>query len=207
MREQQPHIPAALQRIVSRCLKKYPEERYPNARILAQELRVLRRDTEAGLVQKTSLRQRVLDAWEYLQHLPPTRYAWFAIAAVALGLGLYFSVSRIGPGSLSFVLIVGLLLIRHVRNQPQRLQDLLVRKISKIPEVRLVRFHDRHATVVVDTAVAQLYGRINHQLSLFNRKRYWGPPMTLSIQHDVSGDQFRKMLSDSGVQYVRQDDA
>jgi len=137
MREQQPHIPAALQRIVSRCLKKYPEDRYPNARILAQELRVLRRDTEAGLVQKTSLRQRVLDAWEYLQHLPPTRYVWFAIAAVALGLGLNFSVSRIGLGGLPFVLIVGLLLIRHVRNQPQRLQDLLVRKISKIPKCAL----------------------------------------------------------------------
>ncbi|HOW64718.1 MAG TPA: serine/threonine-protein kinase [Candidatus Paceibacterota bacterium] len=205
MREEQSHIPAELQRIVSRCLRKHPEERYPDARILVRELRVVRRNTEAGLVQKTSLRQRILDAWEYLQHQPPSRYAWFAIGAIGLGVGLYLSIARIGSGGLFLTLIIGLLLYRHIRNHPQRLRELLVRKIAKIPEVRLIRFHDHQVTVVVDTAVAQLYGRINHQVNLCNRKRYWGAPMIVSIQHDLSEEQFSKMLSDPGVQYVRPD--
>src|SRR5262249_30318263 len=42
-----PHIPDDLQRIVSRCLRKHAEDRYPDARLLAEELRRVRRDTES----------------------------------------------------------------------------------------------------------------------------------------------------------------
>ena len=53
--------------------------------------------------------------------------------------------------------------------------------------------------------MAQLYGRINDRLIPCNRKLYQGEPMTVSIVHEVTPEQIHKMLTDSGIQYVRDD--
>jgi hypothetical protein len=84
-------------------------------------------------------------------------------------------------------------------------QELFVRKVSKIPEVRLIVIHERQITVVVDRSIAQLYGRINDRLRTCNRKLYSGHPMTVSIVHDVSCEQLQQMLTSPGVQFVRAD--
>jgi hypothetical protein len=94
---------------------------------------------------------------------------------------------------------------RYVRNRPQTMQELLVKHLSKIPEVRLIVFDDHHAKVVVDGAVPQLYGRINGHLRSCNRKLFFGAPITLSILNDVPPAQIQTMLSGPGVQYVRPD--
>jgi hypothetical protein len=198
------HIPGELQRIVSRCLRKRPEDRYPNARLLAEDLRVLRRETEAGRVHQTSWQQRLAETWEQLRHQPPSRYVWFAAGVAGLGLALYLSRSGITPAWL-FLALAGLYLYRHIRNGPHRVQELFVRRVSKIPEVRLIAFHDRQFTVVVDRPVAQLYGRISTHLRKCNRKLYFGQPMTVSILHDVSAEQIHNLLAGPGVQYVRED--
>ncbi|MEK7677479.1 MAG: protein kinase [Verrucomicrobiota bacterium] len=198
-------IPDELQRIVSRCLRKRPEDRHPNARLLVEELRLLRRNTEAGVAYRTTWWKRMVDAWDRLRHLPPSRYAWFAAGTASLALALYLSISQIGMWGLVFVVLAGLYLYRHVRNRPQRMQEWFVQRVAKIPEVRLIAFQDRQVTVVVDRPVAQLYGRINAYSSACNRKLYSGQPMTVSILHDVSPEQLRKMLASPGVQYVRDD--
>jgi len=205
MRSIRPHIPGDLQRIVSRCLQKRPEDRYPNARLLADDLRRVRRDTEAELAQKTSWQQRLADAWAELRHLPPSRMAWYALAAAALGFGLYLSLARIGVGTAIFAAVVAFFLYRHVRNRPLRVQELFVRKASRVPEVRLIVLQQQQFKVVVDRPVAQLYGRLNSHLRACNRKMYSGQPLTLSILHDLPADQFHKMLASPGVQYVRAD--
>jgi serine/threonine protein kinase len=198
-------LPQELQRIISRCLRKQAEERYANARALADELRVVRRDTEAGLVRSTSWRQRLTETWERLRHLPPSRYAWFALGASGLGVGLYLSFSRIGTGGVVFLTVAGVLIYRHIRNRPQHLQELFVRRIARIPEVQLIAIVQRDVTVVVDRPVAQLYGRINQQMNACNQKLYHGTPMTVSILHDVAPDKFQGMLVGRGVHYVRPD--
>jgi serine/threonine protein kinase len=199
----QPHLPDQLQRIVSRCLQKRVEDRYPNARLLVEELKRLRRDIESGLAQKTSWRQRILDAWENLRHLPPSRYGWYAAGAGVLGLAVYLAISQISVGSLLLPALAAIFVYRRVRNRLHKVQELFVRRVSRIPEVRLIAMHDRQVTVVVDRPVAQLYGRINHQLRTCNRKLYFGEPMTVSILHEVSSDQIGKLLAGPGVQYVR----
>jgi eukaryotic-like serine/threonine-protein kinase len=55
------HLPEELQRIVSRCLRKRPEDRYADAHLLARDLRQLRRSTEAGLAPRTDWRVRIVD--------------------------------------------------------------------------------------------------------------------------------------------------
>ena len=198
-------IPDELQRIVSRCLSKTVEHRYADASSLAKDLRVLRHHTESGLVQKTSWGQRLAEAWEQLRHLPPSRYGWSAVGAAGVVLALYFSLSKIGTAGVISLSVVGLLLYRHIRNRPHRVQELLVRRLSKIPEVRLVAVQDRQFTVVVDHPVAQLYSRINRHVTSANRKLYAGRPMTVSILHEISGDQLHQMLAGPGVHYVRHD--
>jgi len=61
MNSLRPNLPADLERIVSRCLKKRPEDRYPDARALIEDLRVLRRETESGLIRPLSFKERVSD--------------------------------------------------------------------------------------------------------------------------------------------------
>ncbi|MBI2924690.1 MAG: serine/threonine protein kinase [Verrucomicrobia bacterium] len=199
------HVPDELQRIVSRCLRKRADDRYANARLLAEDLRLLKRDTEAGLSPKTSWRQRLLEAWEQLRHLPPGRYVWLGVGAVGLGLALYLSISRIGTGGLVFLSVAALLLYRHVRNSPHKAQEMFVQRVAKIPEVRVIAFQDHRATVVVERPLAQLYGRINHRLRVCNQKPFFGQPMTVSILHEVSAEQLQKLLAGPGVEYVRAD--
>ena len=83
--------------------------------------------------------------------------------------------------------------------------DLFVRKVAKIPEVRFIFCEDGKITVGVDRPVAQRYGRINSQLSTCNRKLFFGQPMSVVIRHDLSADETRRMLAETGVQYVRDD--
>ncbi len=199
------HVPEELQRIVSRCLRKRPEDRYPNARLLAADLRRLRRDTEAGMVRQTSWRQHLMDTWEQLRHRPPSRYVWYVAGAVVVGVGLYFSVGRNGIAGLLVVATWAFLLYRRIRNRPQRLREQFVQRVSKIPEVRMITFQGRQATVIVDRPVPQLYGRINGYLSTSNRKLYFGEPMTVAILHEVSTEQSNKLLSGPGVHFVRDD--
>jgi hypothetical protein len=200
-----PHIPGRLQRIVSRCLRKRPEDRYPSATVLVRELRAARRDTETGLAQRISWRQRIIDLWEQADALPPSRYAWFVVGTAGLVTALYLSVSKIGAGGIIFLALAALFAYRHVRNRPQRVQDRFVRRVAKIPEVRLIVFQGRQATVVVDRSAAQLYNRINNELRICNRKLYSGQPMTVAIWHEVVPAQFQKLLAGPGVQYVRED--
>jgi hypothetical protein len=112
--------------------------------------------------------------------------------------------SRINAGGLLLPALAIVFVYRHIRNRPHKVQELFVRRVSRIPEVRLIAIDDRQVTVVVDRPVAQLYGRINDQLRRCNRKLYFGGPMTVSILYEVSSDHIRKILAGPGVQYVRE---
>jgi serine/threonine protein kinase len=200
-----PHIPDGLQRIIEYCLQKRPEDRYATARLLCEDLRRLRRETESGQAYRTSWRSRVTEAWTRLRGLPPSQYFWFFAAAGVLAIAFYMSLSQIGTGGLVFLSIFGLLILRHLHNRPQKVQDLFVRRMGKVPEVRLVVVQDQRVTVVVDRPVPQLYSRINGHLRACNRKLYWGQPMSVSILHDISDVQTQQLLTGPGVQYVRED--
>lgn len=199
------HLPDELQRIVSLCLKKRPEDRYPDARLLARDLRQLRRSTEAGLAPRTNWRLRWMETWERVRHLSPSQYVGFGALLVVAGLALYLSFSKIGAGGIIFLAVAGLWLWRQVRNRPQKVQETFVRRIAKIPEVRLVTVRDREFTVVVDRPVLQLYGRINQQIQSLNRKLYFGKPMTVSILHSLPSEKTQQLLTGPGVQYLRED--
>ncbi len=200
-----PDIPDELQRVVTRCLKKDPEQRYPSARLLMDDLRRIRRDTEAGRPIAVLWQQRVLDFWQELRQLPRARYLWYAAGLVVLVVAAGVFLWRIGLENFLLYGVVILIAYRFVRNRPQQAQAELAKRLSKIPEVRLVVFREHHADVVVDRPVPQLYLRINEHLRTCNRSLFFGAAMTLAILYDVSPAQLQSMLSGPGVQYVRRD--
>ncbi len=200
-----PNLPLDLQQILSRCLRKRPEDRYPDARTLVQELRALRRDTESGKASTFSLRRRIVEALTQLPQLAPRQYGWAAGALIVLGVILYLILTNVSLGSLIGLTIVALLVYRHVRNRPQRILEQFVRKVRNVPEVRLITVQDRKITVVVDRPVGQLYGRINAQLSTCNRKLFFGDPLSVVIRHELTVSETHTFLTSTGVQYVRDD--
>jgi serine/threonine protein kinase len=202
----QGNLPARLREIISKCLQKRPEDRYPNAHALLEELKVLRRETESGLAPMISIKERLIETIGRLRHLKPTEYAWLAVALIAAG-GVIYGLSR--SGGLLFPLLpfafVALIFYRNIRNQQHKLLGLFVRKISKIPEVQLIACEEGKITVCVDRAPGQLYGRINSQLNQCNSKLYYGKPMSVVIRQELRADEMGRLLSSPGVQYVRDD--
>ncbi|HRZ34763.1 MAG TPA: serine/threonine-protein kinase [Candidatus Paceibacterota bacterium] len=198
-----PNLPVDLQRILTRCLEKRPEDRYADAWQLAQDLRRLRWQIESGRARPPSLEERVADAVLRLRRLKPSQHAWWIGAVIATALGVYLLVSNVSAGSLVFPAIVGLLLYRHFRHHRQRVLKAFVRKIACVPEVRTIVCHEQRITVVVDRAVSQLYGRIHTQLDDCNRKLFYGPPWSVAIRHDLAEEELNQLLSGPGVHYVR----
>jgi hypothetical protein len=199
-----PALPADLQRIVARCLKKTPADRYPDARALMEDLRTLRRKIESGQARPPSLKERLSDTLDRFLHLKPAEYVWLVGGALALALVLYLLITRSGLAFPIPLALACLLVYRHVRHQPQRMVETFVRKVARVPEVRFIACQDRQVTVSVDRAAGQLYARINAQLGACNRKLFFGEPMSVVIRSDLTPEETRQWLSSPGVHYVRE---
>jgi len=201
-----PNLPVGLRQIVSKCLQKRPEDRYADARALVEDLRVLRRETESGLVRGLSLKERLDETLDRLRHLTPADYAWLAGATLVVASVIYLLLAKTGSMVQLVPLAVAVLLLyRKIRDQPRKLSELFARKVAQIPEVRLIVCGEGKITVGVDRAVGQLYGRINEQLNQCNQKLFFGQPMSVVIRDDLSPEETRQMLAGAGVQYVRDD--
>jgi serine/threonine protein kinase len=204
LRTLQPTVPGALQRIVGRCLRKRPGDRYPDARALMEDLRALRRELESGTARPLSLKERIGEGVDRLTHLKPSDTAWLVGGALGLGLAFYLLTAHKGLGSLIAPGVICLIAFRYIRHQPRRVLDLFVQKVAKIPEVQFITCHDRVITVGVDRAAGQLYGRINGHLNDCNRKLFFGEPLSVVIRQDLTAEETRQLLSGPGVQYVRE---
>lgn len=196
-------MPADLRRIIERCLHKSPDDRYPNARALLEELRVARRNTESGQRPSIPWRERIGDTIEQVGRMKPAQMTWLAIGVVAIGIGVYALLNNLSLGGLVFFLFLSALTYRHIRHQPRRQMDWLVRKISKLPEVRLIAVRQRDLVVVVDRPAGQLYERINRHVNDSNNKLYFGEPVTVTIRHELPPAELNRLLQESGVQFLR----
>ncbi len=199
------NLPVDLQRIVSRCLRKRPEDRYPDARALSDELKVLRRDTESGKIRALSLGDRMRGGIDTLRQLRGGDWMGFAAAGLVGTVVLYLLLQEGSIGGLILVALIGLFVSRHIRNRPQKMLQRFVNKVSKIPEVRVIIHQGGNVTVYVDRAASRLYQRINDLMNTSNRKLFFGKPMTVAIRADAPAEGFQSVLGEPGVLYVRDD--
>jgi serine/threonine-protein kinase len=70
------HLPPDLHRIVSRCLRKQPKDRYPDAKALADDLRRLKQDLDSGVQRSLPVEDHVRRRLDWLRHAIPTGTTW-----------------------------------------------------------------------------------------------------------------------------------
>jgi tRNA A-37 threonylcarbamoyl transferase component Bud32 len=199
------NLPPKLHMIVTRCLRKRREDRYPDARALAADLRHLKHDLETGTSLSLPVGARLRGLLERVNTaLPFGRYGTYVLAAaVVVAAALLFSNVRLG-NLFSFILI-GLFIYRLVRNRKRRILAAVTKKISAFPEVKAVAVKGDRVTVVVGKAPAKTYIRITSLIDSVNRKLFFGKDVTGEIRDDVPEKELRALLRQPGITYVRDD--
>ena len=205
-----PNLPPSLQRVVTRCLRKRPQDRYADAKELVGDLKTIQREVESGISSKAPLGARLQEQWASLRDR--TLGEWLLpglalVIALAVLLSVFFrpAVENVVP-SLIFPAVAALLVWRRFRNRRLRLARRFVAKVRKMAEVRLVALEGMRFTVVADRAQAKTYVRANALLDGVNSSMFFGDPFTLVIREDVSPEEEKALLSGPGVLYVREDE-
>jgi hypothetical protein len=204
-----PNLPPSLQRVVTRCLRKRAQDRYPDAKELVGDLKTVQREVESGISSKAPLAARLQEQWRSLRDRTLGEWllpAAIAVIALAVLVSILFRSTAEGviPGLL-FPAIAGLLIWRRFRHRRPRLARRLVAKLRKIPEVRLVALDAMRFTVVADRAQAKTFVRANAALDSVNASMFFGDPFTLQIRDQVTPEEEKALLSSPGVLYVREE--
>ena len=199
------HLPPDLHRIVSRCLRKKPEDRYPDARALADDLRRLKQDLDSGIQRSLPADERVRRGIDWLRNaiptgsIGPTGY----VAAIVVLVLVVWLLDDIG--TLVLLTIPCLLIYRWVRNRRNRLLKRFVTRIRGLKEVQAILVRDGRITVIVDKAQARVYVRVNNLVEKSNGKLFHGEPFEATVRDDMTEAQLLETLREPGVAYVRKD--
>ncbi len=197
-------LPADLQRILSRCLRKRAEDRYQNAEALEEDLKKLKEVLETGSQRTVTLQERFEAAREWLRFSIPFGLSGGLAALAVLALLGYLILSRFDIGFFFLLLLIGLPTYRFVRNRRQRMIQRFVSKVSKLPEVNIITARENLITVVVQNATASLYLRINSLTETLNKKIFYGEPLQVAIRDDLDAEAVQTMLREPGVRFVRE---
>jgi hypothetical protein len=203
------NLPPGLQRVVGRCLRKRPEDRYADARELVADLRAVQREIETGISTSVPLTQRLMEEWRALRDRAPSEWvvpltvALLAVAAVVF----LVATDRMPWGFLLTVGFFGMLVWRRLKHRDRRLLRRFVARARKMPEVRAIVSREREVTVVVDRALAKTYVRIHALLDRVNDRLFWGEPFEVAVRDDLAEEGLRSLLRGGGVLFVREDDA
>jgi predicted Ser/Thr protein kinase len=201
------NLPPSLQRVVSRCLRKRPQDRYGEAKELVSDLKAVQREVESGISQKISLKAQLQERLRALGERTLTEWAWSAGAGIiVLGLmaGLVAS-EEISLAAIFWIGVGGLFLYRRIRNRRYRFIRRFAAKIQRMPEVRIIAVDGLQVTVLADRALAKTYVRVNSVIGGINAKMFFGEPFSATVRDDLTEEETRALLSGPGIVYVRPD--
>jgi serine/threonine protein kinase len=199
------NLPPQVHQIISRCLRKRPEDRYPDARHLAEDLKRLEQSIETGTSLSLPAGERVRAWLESVRASVPLGNKGLIILAAVLVLAVALLFTRVQWGSLIGPAFLSLFLYRFVRNRKRRLLADLAKKISKQPEVKVIAIQEDRVTVVLDKAPAKTYIHIHSQVESLNSRLFFGKPATVEIKDDTGEADLKKLIRQAGVVYVRED--
>ncbi len=199
------HLTPELHRIVFRCLRKNPDDRYPDAHALAVDLRRLKHDLETGTTSKLAAGARLRNWVDWLKISFPGGYKGMAILAGAIALAAVLVAVDFNWGGLIGPAFIALFFYRFVRNRKKRLFATFAKKVSKFPEVRLVTVRDDRVIVVVDKAPAKVYIRITALVDELNRSLFIGKDIKAEIRTEIPETDATALLTQMGVVYARED--
>ena len=199
------NLPPELNRIMTRCLRKSPKGRYPNAAFLAEDLKRLKREIETGTQAPFYRGQRLQGIIEWLKTSMPFGFKGIAFAVVTLILVAAIIFTNINWSILIAVTFFGLVIYRYIRNRKSRMLNRFVAKVSKFPEVKAISVKEERITVVVEKAQARIYIRVNSLVNALNKKLYFGKPLVAVVRDDLAPDEFQRMMREPGMLYVSED--
>jgi len=199
------NLPSDLHRIIARCLRKRPEDRYPDSGAMAADLKHLKADIESGVRRPFSPVQKLDELKYWLTTSIPVGPQGILIVALILVVAAILFFTDIQWANLLWLGIVGLVIYRNIKNRKKRMLKRFVSQASKIDTVQAVRIQEDSITVVVDRAKASQYIRINSMVDAINKKLYFGKHVDVAVRDDLSEEEFQQMLRESGIQYVRDD--
>jgi serine/threonine protein kinase len=194
-----------VQRIVTGCLRKRPEDRYPDARVLAADLKRLKEDLETGSRYSPGPGERFREWTERLKSSIPYGNKGLLVLAVAVILTVVLLVARVPWGSLIAPAVIAPFLYRSLRNKKRQLLNRFAQKVSKFSEVRAVIVREDKVTVVADKPPAGLYLRVTSLIEGVNKKLYFGKHVEAEIKSDVAEAEFQNLVKQTGVVYIRDD--
>ena len=194
--------------MITRCLRKRAQDRYADAKELAGDLKAVQREIESGVSSKAPLAVQLQERWRSLRDRTLGEWllpAVVVLVALAVAVSLLLTRSHdFGPSA--FMLgLAGLFVWRRIRNRRLRLGRSFVRKVTKMPEVRLVALDGLRFTVLADRAQARTYVRANALIDSINASMFFGEPFTLVVRDQLAPEEERALLSGPGVLYLRED--
>ena len=106
-----------LHRIVFRCLRKNPDDRYADAHLLAADLRRLKHNLETGTRLKLPLAERVRNWGAWFRTSFPGGYKGMALLAGGVALAAVLVAINFDWGGLIGPAVIGLFVFRYFRNR------------------------------------------------------------------------------------------
>ncbi len=200
-------LPPGVQSVIGRCLRKNPEERYPDAAALAGDLKRLKKEIETG---EHSPLDRLRDGLRISDWVRPGRRLGIKEIAVLLAAGALLTMivmGRLNLGGIISLGLVGLLVFRNIKNRKRRMLKRFTLKAAASPAVRAITIRDDRVTVIAEKAPASLYITLNTLIDEINAKLVFGKPVSLAVRDDLGADEFQNALRETGVVYVRDDTA
>ena len=201
------NLPSSLHRVVARCLRKQTQDRYQSSTELVNDLKAVQKEIDSGITSHIPLQERLREGLQSLKDLTPGEWLWPTVGILAGLVMLYFLFQNLESWLPTFLglAVVGLIIYRRVRTRRHRLMNQFAAKVKKMPEVRIIIFHEDQVTVLTDKALARTYVRINALMDRINRKKYFGDDYSVTVRDQVEPEEERRALATPGVLYVRKD--
>jgi serine/threonine protein kinase len=199
------NLPPQAHQIISRCLRKRPEDRYPDAARLADDLKRLEQSLETGTSLSLPAGEKIKAWLESVKSSLPLGNKGLIILAAVLVLAVALLFTRVQWGSLIGPAFLVLFFYRFARNRKRRMLTDFSKKISKLSEVKAVVIQEDLVTVVLDKAPAKTYIHINSQIESLNSRLFFGKPAAVEIKDDITEAELKRLIRQPGVVYVRND--
>jgi hypothetical protein len=199
------NLPLQVHQIISHCLRKRREDRYPDAHALADDLKRLKRDLETGSRLSAPSGARLQMWLDTVRTWIPLKGGGLVIVGAVLIVAAVLMITRIRWGELLGPAIVVFFLYRMVRDRRRRALARFAKKVSAYPEVRAVLIRNDQVVVVLDKTPAKTYIHISSLVDAVNSRLFYGKPVTCTIRDEITDQELAGLLRQSGVAYIRDD--
>ncbi|MFZ2055235.1 MAG: serine/threonine-protein kinase [Candidatus Aminicenantales bacterium] len=199
------NLPPQVHLIISRCLRKRAEDRYPDAHALAEDLRRLKQNIETGTSLSLPVGVRIRGWLDEVKTWIPLGSTGLIIAVAVLVAAVALLFTRVQWGSLIGPIFWVFLGYKFLHGRKRRMISHFTKKVSALPEVKAVIVREERVSVVLGEAPAKTYIHITSLVDSLNSKLLVGKRVTAEIKDDLTDVEIQRLVRQPGVVYVRDD--